>query len=173
MDVTNKMNYITHCIGGIGAGLLTINFIGNVDDFGKVAIMAGAVIGSIFPDIDHKKSFIGRKVPIISNIISTAFKHRGFLHTPIFIIFLWLIIPSAISLLFKGGSQHFALLFIKGVITGILSHIILDTFNKRGILWLWPISNKRFRILSIKTDSFVEKLFTIGLIVAICFLYKF
>lgn len=156
------MNYITHGIGGLGAGLTAAASIGNVDDVSKATIIAGALLGSLIIDIDHRKSYIGRKVPVASQFSSAVFKHRGFLHTPLFIILISIILPTGILLL-SSSEQIWANLFITGFIPGMLSHIILDTFNKGGISWLWPISKKRYRLLSIKTDSMTETIFALFL----------
>lgn len=156
------MNYITHGIGGLGAGLATAALIGTVDDVSKATIVAGALFGALIIDIDHTKSYIGRKVPIASQFTSAIFKHRGFLHTPLFILLVSMILPKGILLL-SSSEQIRANLFATGLVPGMLSHIILDTFNKGGISWFWPISKKRFRLLSIKTDSITETVFTLFL----------
>lgn len=165
------MNYITHGIGGLGAGLATASLIG-VNDVSEATIIAGAVLGSLIIDIDHTKSFIGRKAPVASHLASAVFKHRGFLHTPLFIVLASMIISAGILFL-DGPEQSWARQFAAGLIPGMLSHIILDTFNKGGISWLWPITKKRYRLLSIKTDSITESAFTLclGCIVGYFFIH--
>lgn len=165
------MNYITHGIGGLGAGLATASLIG-ADSLSKSTIIAGAVLGSLIIDIDHTKSFIGRKAPIASHLASAVFKHRGFLHTPLFIVLASVIISAGILFL-DGPERSWARLFAAGFIPGMLSHIILDTFNKGGISWLWPITKKRYRLLTIKTDSITESMFTLclGCIVGYFFMH--
>lgn len=165
------MNYITHSIGGLGAGLAMVSLLGNLDPISTATIVAGATLGSLLPDIDHTKSFIGRKAPVTSHVVSAVSKHRGFFHTPVAIVVAAVALSVGIPLFLEGQIQNSAILFATGLIPGMLSHIILDTFNKGGISWLWPISKKRFRVLSIRTDGLMEKLFTIGLASMVGYLF--
>ena len=157
------MNYITHTIGGVGAGLLVIAATSyGSGEVAQAAVMSGAVIGSLFPDIDHSKSYISHKVPIASFAASTVFKHRDFLHSPLFIILAGAFLTAGSKALLSGVQLQLASQFLAGFLSGMLSHIILDTFNKQGIPWLWPLK-KRFRLLPIRTDSMMETAFAIAL----------
>lgn len=165
------MNYITHSIGGVGAGLLAIAASGyGSNEIVQTAIMSGAILGSLFPDIDHKQSYISHKAPVASFAASTVFKHRGFLHSPAFILLAGILLTAGNRALLSGSALQMAGFFITGFISGILSHIILDTFNKQGIPWLWPYK-KRFRLLSIKTDSIMETAFAVILTVLIVYYF--
>jgi len=151
------MNYITHALGGVAAGLAVISAVGTHEPVQESIIMTGAVLGSLFPDIDHPKSWITNKVPLAGTIISRLFKHRGFLHTPLFVLITWAFISFFIPMWIKEAVElHKVLLFFNGFIPGMLSHFILDTLNVQGIMWLYPISQKRFNLLSIRTGSFGE-----------------
>ena len=161
------MNYITHSIGGVGAGLLVLYAAGHgPNEIAQATIMSGAVLGSLFPDIDHQQSYISHKAPIASLAASTAFKHRGFLHSPIFIFLVGILLTAGSRTMLSGSQLLLANQFILGFIPGMLSHIILDTFNKQGIPWLWPYK-KRFRLLAIRTDSIMETAFAVLLSVLI------
>ncbi|QHI73302.1 metal-dependent hydrolase [Aminipila terrae] len=149
------MNYVTHGLGGVAAGLAMISAVNATDHIQQTTIMTGAVLGSLFPDIDHRKSWISHKIPIASNIISGLFKHRGVIHTPVFV----LAISVVLSMLNWGWLHEFnsqAIYFIWGFIPGMFSHLILDTLNVQGIMWFWPLSAKRFHILKIRTNSAME-----------------
>lgn len=161
------MNYITHTIGGVGAGLLVLTAAScGTNEVAQAAIMSGAVIGSLFPDIDHQQSYISHKAPVASLAVSTMFKHRGFLHSPVFILLAGILLTAGSRAMLSGSQLQMANQFIIGFIPGMLSHIILDTFNKQGIPWLWPYK-KRFRLLPIRTDSIMETAFAIVLTVLI------
>jgi inner membrane protein len=97
---------------------------------------------------------------------STAFKHRGFLHSPVFILLAGILLTAGTRAMLTGSRLQLANYFIAGFLPGMLSHIILDTFNKQGIPWLWPYK-KRFRLLSIRTDSIMETAFAILLSILI------
>ncbi|MEA4987920.1 MAG: metal-dependent hydrolase [Anaerovorax sp.] len=151
------MNYMTHTLGGVAAGLTIISTAGIHDPIQKTTVMTGAVLGSLFADIDHPKSWITHKVPVAGTIISGLFKHRGFLHTPLFIVITWAFVSILIPMWIKGPDDLYrTILFFNGFIPGMLSHLILDTLNVQGIMWLFPISTKRINLLSIRTGGFGE-----------------
>ena len=165
------MNYITHSIGGVGAGLLVLSITGyGSNEIAQAAIMSGAVLGSLFPDIDHKQSYISHKAPVASLAVSTAFKHRGFLHSPVFILLAGILLTAGSRTMLSGSQLQLANQVITGFIPGMLSHIILDSFNKQGIPWLWPYK-KRFRLLTIRTDSLMETGFAV--LISILIGYQF
>lgn len=165
------MNYITHSIGGLGAGMAVLSLMEGLDEISKVTIVSGAIFGSLLPDIDHTKSFMGRKAPIVSHVVAATFKHRGFLHTPVFIIISAVFLFVAAPLITNVDISRTFSFFTKGLIPGMVTHILLDSFNKGGIPWLWPVTDKRFRLLSIKTDSVLESVFSLGLSFIIIFVF--
>lgn len=161
------MNYITHSIGGVGAGLLVLAATGyGSNEIAQAAVMSGAVLGSLFPDIDHQQSYISHKVPVASLAASTVFKHRGFLHSPVFILLAGILLTAGSRTMLSGSQLLLTNQFIAGFLPGMMSHIILDTFNKQGIPWLWPYK-KRFRLFTIRTDSIMETAFAVLLSVLI------
>lgn len=165
------MNYITHSIGGVGAGLLVLSAAGyGSNEIAQAAIMSGALVGSLFPDIDHQQSYISHKAPVASLAASTVFKHRGFLHSPVFILLAGMLLTAGSRTMLSGSQLLLANQFILGFIPGMLSHIILDSFNKQGIPWLWPYK-KRFRLLTIRTDSIMETAFAV--LISILIGYQF
>ena len=50
-----------------------------------------ANLGALIPDLDTKKSYISKKWPYLSKFISKRCKHRGFTHSLLFLIFLFII----------------------------------------------------------------------------------
>lgn len=46
-----------------------------------------------------------------------------------------------------------------GLWVGWFSHILADTFNKKGIPWLYPITSKHFYIATVKTGTDEEEVF--------------
>ncbi|MBN7772784.1 metal-dependent hydrolase [Clostridium aminobutyricum] len=149
------MNYITHSLGGAAAGVMVINAMGVNEPTQQSAILTGAVLGSLFIDIDHKKSWIAHKIPLLANAASGLFKHRGVIHTPVFVAIVSIIL-GVLDWSWLHEWNVFAPYFIRGFIPGMMSHLVLDTLNVQGIMWLWPISNKRFHLLRIRTNSMME-----------------
>ena len=99
--------------------------------------LLGASIGSLFPDIDNETSHMADKFPLTSNLINKTFGHRGFFHSILFMVALFVStiilnkinhnIMDAISLFFL------AIYFIKlphhkGIIKRIIITLILFHF---------------------------------------------
>lgn len=72
-------------------------------------------------------------------------------------------------------NERSAILCASGVFLGCVSHMLYDTFNKGGIMWLWPFTRHDFSVLSIRTDSIGEFWFAavqvvlLALVLSLCF----
>ena len=168
------MNGYTHKIGGTCAALVA-TCLALQEPFSPekltVAgfIVAGAALGSLLPDIDHKNSTISKKHKITSWIMTHLFEHRGFTHAP-------LIQALFIALLFYigknlGGVIGYSYLgFVTGLGIGIFSHTLLDWLTVGGVPLFYPFTKKRFHLMSLKTakhskgTAFVIILLTIAII---------
>ncbi|WP_410767349.1 metal-dependent hydrolase [Haloferax sp. DFSO60] len=82
------------------------------------------LIGGVAPDVDL---YFGRlwEFPLV---------HRGVVHTP-FLLGVLLAV-----LLFAGVRKWVAL----GFGLAFFSHLVIDSFTKTGILWLYPVSSHHF-----------------------------
>lgn len=172
------MNYKTHIIGGVATGLIATQVVLNnttstntssLIETGilSTAIFTGAIVGSVFPDIDKKNSFIGRRFKAVSTVFSFVFKHRGFIHTPILYIVLIPLLLQIPQNLIDGVFATYVYLTILGFTGGVLSHLLLDSMTEKGIMWLYPIKKKYFRLLRIKTGSSGEKFFSALLFIGV------
>lgn len=97
------------------------------------------VAGSLVPDIDHEKSFIGRIFFFISYPLNRKFGHRNITHS----LLLWIPI-FVIGLKFK---------WILWLSIGALSHLFLDMWTYSGVGLFKPLTdkiyvmaNKKFRL---------------------------
>jgi len=143
------MNYKTHINGGILVGLYVSLQMTNTAIISTGVLLSGALVGSIFPDIDHKNSYIGHKVKTVSKVINKFAGHRKLFHAPLVYLLLY-----SISL---GMITHKLLIIsVEGLFLGILSHLILDSFTIGGLPWFYPLSKKRFSLGKIKTNSTLE-----------------
>lgn len=169
------MRYKTHVAGGLLAGVSSLNLIADklnissdITSYEGMVFITGAVIGSLFPDIDHRGSYLGRKAKITSTITNALFGHRGITHSPIamgaFVFFLYLL-----SKLFIVTSPFIKLWFI-GFFLGILSHIFLDMLTKGGVPLLLPFTKKRISLTKMKTGSMGEKLVMIIMVIVCVYL---
>jgi inner membrane protein len=103
----------THIAGGILASMYFC--------FGDVTSSALLVIGSLFPDIDHGGSVLGKNIPLIHRF----FKHRGFTHSFVFLLI-----------------TYFLNVWLS---IGCCVHIFMDMLTERGVQFLWPFERK-FRL---------------------------
>lgn len=155
----------THILGGALAGELAALAVGNTSPTVAAVLIGGSIAGSLLPDIDHVNSKVSRSSIVAqatSYAVSGVTRHRGFIHTPVFIL-------SSVVLL--SGASVFGLphgwLLTLALALGMLSHLILDTLNPTGIMWLWPLKKKRWHLLSIKTNSPIEWLVMLALAVIV------
>lgn len=154
------MTFKTHlAIGALGGlALLELAKLDSGFTFSKDEFMLSLpfiLLGSVLPDIDEPRSFIGQKLPIISHFSSSIFGHRGLTHFLIIAIALFI---SAFYL------PQFAI-YLNGLAFGILCHHIGDLLTPSGIKsYFFPFSfgklTHTFRLLpkflAIKTGSNVE-----------------
>lgn len=157
------MKYKTHVAGGLVAGVVALSLM--EDNSGvELAVMTGAVIGSLFPDIDHKGSYIGRRMKATSHIASSLFGHRGITHSPIMMTFFTLLLFLTSELFIASTLVD---LWLLGFYMGILSHIFLDMLTKGGVPLLYPFSKKKIALTKMKTGSIWETMVFVVLILTL------
>lgn len=147
----------THTVGGIliveTTLLLTKH---NTIGLPETIMLVSGLVGSLLPDIDHQHSKISNSsgpAKLISMGINTIAGHRGFTHTLLFVLLSgWL--GFIVTYFIPAGDVWLPL----GVVLGCISHMILDTLNPTGIMWLYPASKKYIRLAKIYTGSLGEKL---------------
>lgn len=147
------MTYKTHFVGGICAGAVVSSVI-NVESIAVPAFIIASAVASLVPDVDIKGSKMNNKMGIVGKAVSATSNHRGFYHTPILYIVLYflmgIVLPESIAF---------------GFLVGAMSHLVLDTFNSKGIMWFWPITRKHFHIASIRTRTAGESAFMVVMVV--------
>jgi len=95
-------------------------------------VMISCMLGSLFPDTDHRQSLLGRGIPLWLFIKP----HRNnILHS-----LAGLGIMSVVWALITMSLAH-----ALGFAGGYLAHLTLDTMTKSGIRWLWP-DKRRFSL---------------------------
>jgi inner membrane protein len=161
------MNFKTHVIGGICAGVIAndvlIRSIQATDDivspmFMSTLFVAGAVVGSLIPDIDHRGSYFGRRAKLLSVPMHLLAGHRGITHTPLLLMLIMSLLWF-ISKTFLSGIKSTLFMYMSlGIGVGMASHIFLDSLTKGGVPLLYPFSSKKISLLPLKTGSFSEKI---------------
>ncbi|EZP77407.1 membrane-bound metal-dependent hydrolase [Parageobacillus genomosp. 1] len=137
------MRYHSHivtslCLGAAAAAYTSLSF--------TASYTAGVVIGSLLPDIDEPKSYVGRRSMGMSNKVKEAFGHRGMTHS--------LVVWGVIALVISWESSS---LFAAGFVLGYLFHILEDFFSVQGVPLFWPFTVKRLKIPIYRTGNLVEK----------------
>lgn len=148
------MRYYTHIITSL-AGVTALAPYLNLHI--SVPLVSGVLIGSVLPDIDESRSYIGKRIPFFSRPVNLLFGHRGITH-------------SAIACI-AAGLMAFTLQhgFTTGLFLGYLFHVAGDLFSKAGVPLFAPLTNKRTTIPIYRTGKFSELLI---LAVAAFYLYK-
>lgn len=164
----------THIIGGVAAAsavMLLMEKTGHGPEFVTDAVTEAAVFlstaaaGALIPDIDIKQSTISGKHKLISFIARIFFGHRKFTH-------------SLLGLAAAGGILYLIALFVSipymgwiasGLLCGILSHILLDMLNPKGVQLLYPVKTM-VSIGKIKTGGLLENIVASALLcgIALC-----
>lgn len=155
------MKYKTHLAGGVFAGLIVAKLGMETSTYSAqfMGVLGVSAFGSLLPDIDHKGSYLGRRLKPLSSIISKLTNHRGATHTPVYSLAFTL----AIYLLSVIFGLNIPVIYFVSLFAGIMSHILLDSLTKGGVPMLAPISQKKISFTDFKTGSYFEVLVLIGL----------
>lgn len=142
-------------MGGVASCTAVAYFYG----YDPVFMTASGVLGALIPDICHTKSKIGRKLPILSTLVSSIFGHRTFTHSLLFL----LLTAFAAHLYFANQS------ILVGLMAGMASHLLLDAGTTNGIKLFFP-SSIRIRLpLYIKTGGKAEQGVMAALTILSCY----
>ena len=127
-------------------------------------------VGSLFPDLDHKDSYISKSPLFIFTLFFMMFgiTHRGITHTFFFnALFAGMIyaITTHISFL-----KEYSVFLTEVGALAFLSHLIADSITKSGVNFLYPFSKKRFNtvpsLMRIKTGTPPEQVYFFGALFA-------
>ncbi|MCC0636784.1 MULTISPECIES: metal-dependent hydrolase [unclassified Clostridioides] len=152
----------THERGGYILALLILPFINNIylvkyDTTYKIVLIIiyiyFAYLGSLFPDIDMRGSYISKKFILIYKLFGSRFRHRGFTHSLLALLLISSFFKSLT--IFTNNNIVFSCLS-SGFIIGYFSHMCLDLITKEGIELFFPITIN-ISLLPIKTSSKTEK----------------
>ncbi len=88
-----------------------------------------AMAGSLLPDIDHPKSWVGQRSRPLSTLLAAIFGHRGMTHS------LAAAFGMAALLLHLGTRRG----WVCGLAVGYLSHLAADMLTPAGLRLAWPL----------------------------------
>lgn len=135
-------------------------------------VFAGIIFGSLLPDIDEERSYIGNKFKIVSVVIGAIVKHRTFTH--------YLILPALLVCIAFFTLKPYSLeqLLVYSISVGMILHDIGDMLTETGIRgFFYPLfPNTRItvlpRFMRFTTFSVTEYLF-IGAVLVPLNIYLF
>ena len=87
-----------------------------------------SVLGSLLPDIDHPKSWIGKRARPVSDVLAMSLGHRGVTHS------LVALVGCAWLLLDQGWSRE----IVAPLAVGYMSHLAADLLTPGGLRLAWP-----------------------------------
>lgn len=140
------MLFRTHVLFSITLCLVLLYFL-EVEEITLFFLFA--IMGTLFVDIDSKKSRLGRFVYF--RPVQFVLKHRGPIHSLLMALFVSLLI----AMVNKWAGF--------GFFVGYVSHLFLDCLSPKGVKLFWPVSNFRFRS-RIKSGGIVEEVFFVLLL---------
>ncbi|MDD2712666.1 MAG: metal-dependent hydrolase [Simplicispira sp.] len=150
----------THLVTGFFAGSGLVSFL-HLNGLGAALLLMGATAGALLPDIDHPKSWLGRRIPFVSVPIASVFGHRGITHS------LLAVVGLALSLRYGLAQWHLVDthwgLIAMGVAAGYLSHILGDFATHGGVPLLWPLKRHFSMPLTFLTGGIFERLLAVVL----------
>lgn len=143
----------THTAAGMCAGF-ALAAVYTAPPLTAAAIVVEATIGSLLPDIDHKDSFISKKLRPVGWAARIFFGHRSFFHS----VFVYAAVFAALWFWRQPLAVSLLPLF-----AGIASHLFLDALNPAGIPLLFK---RRVHLARIYTGSGAENFLRFLLCVA-------
>lgn len=128
----------------------------------QAAPLVAAALGSLAPDIDDPKSWLGRRLFFVSAPLAAVVGHRGITHSLIAAA----AATAGLAYYFQAG---FTAPWAAAFLLGYLSHLFAD-WNTGGIPLLWP-SIRRFRApWAFQTGGLIEYLLSLAFCAGLLFL---
>jgi inner membrane protein len=93
------------------------------------ACLALALTGSLLPDLDHPKSWLGRRLRLVSRPVAALLGHRGITHSA-------LAVAACVWGLTQGGAPRWV---VAPLAVGALSHLAADLLTPAGLRLAWPM----------------------------------
>ncbi|HTW29331.1 MAG TPA: metal-dependent hydrolase [Acetobacteraceae bacterium] len=117
------------------------------------AALALAAAGALLPDIDHPRSWVGRRAWPISRPLAALIGHRGVTHS------LLAVVACAAALRWQGFSRAVS----TPLVVGYMSHLAADLLTPAGLRLAWP-ARRSWAVPLCRTGSPVEPLIVVALV---------
>ncbi len=119
------------------------------------AYLALVATGSLLPDMDHPKSWIGRRSRPLSTALGAAFGHRGATHSAAAVL--------ALVALPQAGYHPVA---VSALAIGYASHLAADLLTPQGLPLAWPLPMS-WRVPIYRTGSRMEAVVVTAVVAAV------
>jgi len=116
--------------------------------------------GALLPDIDHPRSWVGRRIPLLSRPLARIFGHRGFTHS------LLAVAAGVLALRTHGVLWDQAC----PLAVGYLSHLAADLVTPAGLRLAWPL-RPTYALPLCRTGSWLEWVWVAALVVTVAWPY--
>ena len=138
------MTVKTHIVSSLVLGIAIANLIDILGSFYDMNVfylyISAVVLGATFPDIDEPNSYIGRKLPLFSNLLSVFVSHRGITHTLLLLsIYIFVVFTYIIDPVYK--------IIGIGFIVGNIGHILGDMTTRSGVALFYPLYSENIGLL--------------------------
>jgi inner membrane protein len=117
------------------------------------AYLALAVAGSLLPDLDHPRSWVGRRTWPVSAWLAALAGHRGITHSA-------LAVCGLVALLLHSGYRRGA---VSALVVGYLSHLAADMLTPQGLRLAWPL-RRTWALPLCRTGSPMEAVVVLALV---------
>ena len=151
----------THLVTGFFVGAGVVSFL-HLNGLEAALLLMGSTAGALLPDVDHPKSWLGRRIRFVSVPVAAVFGHRGVTHSLLAVV--------GLAVLLRYGLAQWHLvdtrwgLVAVGVAVGYLSHILGDFVTHGGVPLLWPIKRRFSSPLTFLTGGIFERLLKVILV---------
>lgn len=95
-------------------------------------------IGALLPDLDSRKSPLGRLLPFVSSRLETRFGHLQEVHTGGANVCMAIITVPLILVI--GVEAWFS------ISLGFFAHLVVDLLDPQGVMLLWPLTRTRYKV---------------------------
>ncbi len=150
----------THLVAGQTVFLLSAIAAGHAPSLAESLV---AMLAALAPDLDSRRSYLGRLLPFVSGPLEYHFGHRTLTHS--------LVVQCAVGAI-AYSSLPFG--YFLALFSGWVSHSIADMMTTAGVCWFWPSrarcvipGNQKYRMDSMSSGelSFLVVMAFIGLLV--------
>lgn len=129
------MQGFNHISGGVAFTGIFASFT-EINIFERSEYLAATALFSVFADIDHTKSLIGKAFYPISKWINRKFGHRTITHSLVFYLAFLIVLNGVEKIFYDKNTFTIIAAFAYS------SHLIFDMCTKSGIPLFWPFTRR-------------------------------